>query len=361
MAERVTIQDIADALGLSRNTVSKAINNTGVLAEATREKILLKAVEMGYKQFSYISQEDLLSSLSVEPKAASPAPEQTGIVALLTTRTLGNSHFSSTMLDKIHRELSLSGYSLTMYRITPEDLKDCRLPAAFSLEKTDGIMCIEVFDLAYSRFLTSLHIPLLFIDGPVPSNGKKLDADMLLMNNRSEIYSFVEEMKDRGKKIFGYVGNIMHCLSFMERYVALREALYFTGLTFQEEHCILGIDPDVDIASGKPYQDYLEQELSKMSSIPEVFVCSNDFVAYDLLQACKRKGLQAPKDFYLCGFDDSPESRVTTPTMTTIHIHSQIMGYSAAQLILTRIKHPELHYRTIYTETSLIYRESTEN
>ena len=55
MSDRVTIQDIADALGLSRNTVSKAINNTGILADATREKILKKALEMGYKQFSYVS------------------------------------------------------------------------------------------------------------------------------------------------------------------------------------------------------------------------------------------------------------------------------------------------------------------
>ena len=45
-----------------RNTVSKAINNTGVLADATREKILRKAAEMGYKQFAYLPlfQEDLL-------------------------------------------------------------------------------------------------------------------------------------------------------------------------------------------------------------------------------------------------------------------------------------------------------------
>ena len=49
MAERITIQDIADALGLSRNTVSKAINNTGILADATREKVLKKAIELGYK------------------------------------------------------------------------------------------------------------------------------------------------------------------------------------------------------------------------------------------------------------------------------------------------------------------------
>ncbi len=50
---KVTIQDIADELGISRNTVSKAINNSDGLAEATRERILQKATEMGYKQFSY--------------------------------------------------------------------------------------------------------------------------------------------------------------------------------------------------------------------------------------------------------------------------------------------------------------------
>ena len=54
MAGRVTLQDIADELGLSRNTVSKAINNTGILADNTRDRVLRKAKEMGYKQFSYL-------------------------------------------------------------------------------------------------------------------------------------------------------------------------------------------------------------------------------------------------------------------------------------------------------------------
>ncbi len=64
MATKVTIQDIANELQLSRNTVSKAINNTGVLADATREKILRKAAEMGYKQFAYLPlfQEDTAKS-----------------------------------------------------------------------------------------------------------------------------------------------------------------------------------------------------------------------------------------------------------------------------------------------------------
>ena len=50
MSERVTIQDIASALGLSRNTVSKAINNTGPVADSTRAAVLKKAAEMGHPE-----------------------------------------------------------------------------------------------------------------------------------------------------------------------------------------------------------------------------------------------------------------------------------------------------------------------
>ena len=112
MAAKVTIQDIADALGLSRNTVSKAINNTGILADATRDRVLKKAAEMGYKQFSYVSdlvknEEDLLAQVPSEPRE----------IALLTTKFLGDSHFSSTMLDKFQREISQLGYSLSMHRV----------------------------------------------------------------------------------------------------------------------------------------------------------------------------------------------------------------------------------------------------
>ena len=62
----------------------------------------------------------------------------------------------------------------------------------------------------------------------------------------------------------------------------------------------------------------------------------------------------------LFGFDDSPESKIMTPSLSTSHIHSQIIGYSAANLIMSRIEQPDLNYRITYTETDLIYRESTQ-
>ncbi len=361
MAGRITIQDIADALGLSRNTVSKAINNTGVLAEATREKVLKKAVEMGYKQFSYININDSVHpTISLDNnETASPAPG--GSIALLTTSFLGNSHFSSTMLDKIHSELAHAGYTFAVHRITEEDLKARCLPQSFSPEGIQGIMCIEVFDLGYAQYLTSLDIPVLFVDGPVPKDGKKLNADLLIMDNRTEIYAFVMEMKRRGKTTFGYIGDSMHCISFWERYQAMQEALRLCNLPFDEKYSIPLIDPDFVISSTEKYHAYLSKKLDQLPALPEVIICSNDFVAIDLLQVCRQKGLKTPDDFYLCGFDDSPESKLITPTLTTIHIHSQIMGYSAAQLLLSRISNPSMNNRTVYTETSLIYRESTED
>ena len=89
--KRVTIQDIADKLGISRNTVSKAINNADGLAEATRERILQKATEMGYKQFSYIRAQT--ASVVV------PEVPRRGEIALLCGNVIAPAHFASLMLD----------------------------------------------------------------------------------------------------------------------------------------------------------------------------------------------------------------------------------------------------------------------
>ena len=66
-----------------------------------------------------------------------------------------------------------------------------------------------------------------------------------------------------------------------------------------------------------------------------------------------------PEDVLFCGFDDSPNSRIMTPTLTTVHIHTQVMAIVAMQLLISRIETPSLNYRIVHTETELIYRDST--
>ncbi len=353
MVTKVTIQDIADALGVSRNTVSKAINNTGVLADATREKVLKKAQEMGYKQFSYMN----ISEISrPSPGSDTAKPRE---IALLSGNFVDNSHFASTMLDKFQRELVQLGYSLTMYRVIEDEMKELRLPISFQPERMAGIVCIEIFDHAYCRMLCGLNLPLLFIDSP--SNGFDMpwEADRLYMDNQREIYRFVKEMARRGKKQIGFIGKYMHCQSFFERYMSYRNAMYILGLPCPEESCIL--EGGQGISNRDEYREYLTERLRGMKSLPDVFICANDAVALDVMQTLKRLGYSVPGDIYLCGFDDSPESKIVTPSLTTIHIHSQAMGLSAVQLLMSRINEPSLNYRTMYIETNLIFRESTED
>ena len=65
-------------------------------------------------------------------------------------------------------------------------------------------------------------------------------------------------------------------------------------------------------------------------------------------------------DEMICSFDDAPESRILTPSLTTIHIHTQIMAFTAAHLLMSRIKEPSLDYRVVHTETDLICLDSTK-
>lgn len=356
MASKVTIQDIADALGLSRNTVSKAINNTGILADATRERILAKAVEMGYKQFSYIA------ASGVANLSAPSAPDGKNEIAVFSTVFLNTSHFASTMLDKFQREAAQMGYSTTLHRILPEDIASRSLPKSMNRERTAGIVCFEVFDEPYARMMCACGIPVLFVDSPVCMDGRPLEADRLYMDNTVGITDFVLRMAARGKTKIGFLGDYTHCQSFFERYMAYRNAMYMCSLPINEAWCItgnLGEDEENDLGDG--YRSYLYHRFKCMDTLPDVFVCANDFTAFDAMQVFKLLNITVPKDVFLFGFDDSPESRLVTPTLSTVHIHSQIMGYSATQLLISRINEPSLNYRTVHTESTLILRESTED
>lgn len=195
--------------------------------------------------------------------------------------------------------------------------KGMRLPNSFSKKRTAGIVCVELFDPAYSHMLCEPGLPVLFIDSYAICPDRPPEADCLYMDNQTGIYQFVQEMVRRGKKKIGFIGEYMHCQSFYERYAAYRNAACFHGIPCPEESCILKNKEDMTSASCKDYQEYPETCIQKIPSLP-----------------------------------------VITPSLTAIH--SQIMGYSAGQLLVSRIREPSLKFRAMHTETNLIYRESTE-
>lgn len=346
MSKKVTIQDIADAMGMSRNTVSKAINNMEGIADGTKEKILQKAVEMGYRPFSYVGTLTDVVTHTNEVQQETVAFQ--GEIALLTGAFLNNSHFASLMLDKFQQEISKLGFIMNTHRVTPENIAGKTLPGTLKLDQVKALMCIELFDWDYCMMLCDLGIPILFVDGPAKIDGRSLPADQLYMDNVASVTRFIRDMQTRGITRIGFVGEYLHCQSFFERYSAYLLAMQMAGCPANPQFIVNyhGISQ-------------LRELIEAMDELPDVFVCVNDFAAWDTMYSLAAIGKQVPEDVMVCGFDDSSESRYSKPPMTTVHIHTQTMAYTAVQMLMSRIKTPSLDYCCMYTETELIYREST--
>ena len=201
---------------------------------------------------------------------------------------------------------------------------------------------------AYDEMICSLGLPVLFVDGPNKRGGFDLPADQLYMDNTTAITRFVNDMLARSKRRIGFIGNWEHCQSFYERYAAFRCAMLMADAPVDERFCIKTIN-----------QDELSAALTSLTEFPDVFICANDFVADDAIYTLRKLGKRIPEDILFCGFDDSPNSRIMTPSLTTVHTHTQIMAIAAMQLLISRIENPDLNYRVVHTETELIYRDST--
>ena len=146
---RVTLQDIAAACGLSRNTVSKVFNSRGTVPESTRQQVLTKAREMGY-----------FSMLETEPVdvAANSAPRS---IAVFSRSNSLNHNFALLFLKGFTDTVCRMGYVVQMYELCEEELKGLQLPQKLALDNTVGILGIELFDKDYIHYLCGLGIPTI--------------------------------------------------------------------------------------------------------------------------------------------------------------------------------------------------------
>lgn len=339
MEKKVTVQAIADALGLSRNTVSKALNNKGALAEDTRQKILDKAAEMGYRRVIYISE---------------PSPAEKGEIkelALITQNMPYGSHFGTYALNTFQERMSKNNYRLSMFPVRDTEIASLSLPIGFNKEKTAGIICLELFDSEYIEMLNTLNIPLLFIDTAAGTDMTRINADFLLMENHLSVFILTDTLIQNGCRRFAFAGNPEHCRSFSERYQGFIHALSANKLEpYTSQFIGRTVFSDVNT---------LEEIVKQTLQLPEVFVCANDFVAINLIRTLKKCGVNIPDDVRVTGFDNSTVSRIIEPHLTTIDIPSSKMGYIAADMLLSRINEPDMPYRITHVRTTLKFRAST--
>lgn len=339
---RVTMQDIANACGLSRNTVSKIFNGRGAVPEATQQMVLQKAKELGYYQVP-------------EPTTAAASPvESSKNIALLTSRMPSDYHFGTFFIPAFTERLSRAGYTLMMSEITPQELREKRLPAHVIIEQTAGILTIELFEQNYLDMLCSLGLPCLSVDASVEANLSPMLCDFISMESLSSSALLTNHVIAAGARQIGFVGDPQHCNSFRQRWMGFCEALSNANLPLDKGLCI--IEKDSPFYSD---EDWLLEKFQRMEVKPNALICANDFLAIHMMTALKRLGLSIPNDIMVTGFDGTPQSAVVEPSLTTVQIPDNDIGRMAADILLDRIKKPDRPFSSTYVKTTPVWRKST--
>ncbi len=337
---RVTMQDIADSCGLSRNTVSKIFNGRGAVPEATRKMVLEKARDLGYRQ--------------LPNEKPSEEVSRGRNIALFTRHMPADYHFGISFVSAFAAQLSRLGYTLMMYELSEKEFTQNLLPAHFSLDQTAGMLGIELFSKSYLDMLCSLGLPTIFVDSYSGANTSVLKYDLIAMENVASTVVMTNQMIAAGAAQLGFVGDVNHCNSFHERWIGFNVALGHAGLNLDRDMCILDSD-------GSQYSDsaWYAEKLRMLPALPDGFVCANDFIALRLMIALKQLGISIPDRVMVSGFDGTAQASFVEPALTTAQIPGNDIGRLAAEILLDRIDHPDRPYRTTYVNTTPLLRAST--
>lgn len=335
MEKRVTIQDIADALNLSKNTVSKALNKGDSVPPATRDKVLNKAAELNYKGYG-LTGDIQLTQLNKN-------------IMLLNKGDIFNVDFFSRIMNGVANKVSENKFNLLVSMVNESEIASIKIPPNITKDKVDGIICIEIFDIQYINALLSLGIPIVFIDFHYNYENIKGNYDVVMMENETKIYTIVNKMIYNGCKHIGFIGDYKHCRSFYERWLGFCHSLYENKIQNSNDLNIL--------TKNAPYyqnSDWILSQLKQKHILPDAFVCANDSIAKPLAEALNKLEMHIPSDIKISGFDDDPSVASIISQITTVRIYKAEIGICAAETLFSRIKNPNKQNQIIYINTEII-------
>lgn len=346
----VTLQTIADRLGVSRMTVSNAFSRPDQLSSQLRERILATADELGYA--------------GPDPAARALARGSTGAVGVLLTDQLHEAFtddVAMTFLAAIVDELAPTGLALTL--LTAAEHHGPTIPARDVA--IDGALVYSCLPQSQARdWLLKRHLPLVYVDqDPAPG------ITSVNVDDRGGARAAAQHLIDLGHQRIGLltatskgqVGELLDPLAHAhshpqrQRLLGWFDALDAAGLTPTgvaqlEHHTEDAVAEVADLLLDRP-------------DPPTAVLCFSDVLALGLMQHASRRGLHVPGDLSVVGFDDSPLSRLSQPTITTVRQDVTAKGREAAGALVAAIAAARAgtkpRARRINLPAELIVRDST--
>ncbi|MCB1715809.1 MAG: LacI family DNA-binding transcriptional regulator [Candidatus Competibacteraceae bacterium] len=328
----ITLQDVAKTLGVSKATVSLAINGDPRVALKTRQKILQAIGELGY---------------IYNRGAASLSTGETRAVGL-AVHDFTNPYFAE-VCAAIETVLS-SNDRMSFLCNTHESVeRQQHFIAALVERRADGlILCPAInTDMALLRPVFDWHLPTVLLTRDIA--GATLD----FVGNDDELglRQATAHLIGLGHRRIGMLGGGQN-----NSVARARRAGFYAAMAAGE----LVVDPAlvIDCAISPHGGEAAIAIALARQPPPTALVCFTDQIALGALSGLHRMGLRPGRDIAVVGCDDIEEASRGYTQLTTVSINKAAIGEKAAQLLLRRIAEPELPVQRIIIQPELVIRQS---
>ncbi|MDI9485098.1 MAG: LacI family DNA-binding transcriptional regulator [Bacillota bacterium] len=303
----VTLKDIAEELGVSVTTVSRALTGRGRVSPQTRQQVMEKASELGYNFAS---------------SGNSTAQSSICVVFNARLHSLSADPFYSTVMVGVENECQK--YGSKVFFQTIDKPHDTSLWELHERGQLDGLILVgaDVFPSVVEQ-AKSLAVPVVLVDNWLPD----LPVDCVVTDNRGGIMRLVNYLVSQGHERIGFIGGPLSHRSLQERYDGYRAALRENGIARKHEWGWIHAESGPQADKGREGMEALIERGLPVTAL----ITDNDSTALGVLQACAAAGIKVPKDLSLVGFDNVKLSEYVNPPLTTVHIHKRRMGAMAAR------------------------------
>lgn len=323
MSKKVLMGDIAEALGVSKTTVSRAFNDAEGISKEQREKVLQKAKEMNYRFNSSAK-------------------------ALKTNKTQN----IGVIIDKFFLEKGEGFYSQIFRHIVEilgEKKYNCileiyvenQIPLFLKDNKVDGVLIVGQLPKDYLDLIKLENCPVVLID----DQNKKYDC--IYTNNFLSTAEAVNFLIKKNHREIGFVGNVKSTRSVADRYFGYMMGLKNADIEINEMYNINDRD-----SNNKSIELVLPEKL------PTAFVCNNDRTALNLISKLKENGYSVPEDISVIGFDNTIYSDLNTPKITTMEVSMEIFAREGIRLLLERIEDNDKPILNLSLKADIIIKET---
>ncbi|SFB90681.1 LacI family transcriptional regulator [Parapedobacter composti] len=334
----ITMKDIAEALGLSRSTVSRALQGHPHISADTKAQVMDEAKRLGYQY---------------NAMAASLRKKKSNTIGLIVPRI--SRYYQSAVITAIQNRLHENRYNLMICQSNESPEIEKELVDALFASRVEGLIVsttLYTTDFSVFDIFARSGRPLVFFD----RTPKSYPAHKIQGDDYKGGYLAADHLLRQGCRNIAYIGGATTCSIYRERYDGYRDALANYGIVPDEEMVFFhDLTPENAV---KTFDGIL-----RMKKELDAIFAGNDTIALALVTHAKKLGMRLPDELKIVGYSNDPLTDVVNPSITSVEQHPYEVGEQSASLMLGLIGgtiKPGKNYISVTIPVELVERESSQ-